>query len=298
MAQYGRTWWGERFLQALERFTDPRRLGRGRAYAGNGRVTEHVLKDGVVRAKVRGSINPYFGVYKEPLYDTTIKIKQIPRAGWEQVIRRIASRADLIAKLLQQEMPDRIEEVFAAEDVHLLPGSRSDFTTQCSCPDWENPCKHIAGVYFLLARDLDRDPFVLFELRGLSREALHEELVKSPMGEILASELKSEDVPVQPVASYHTRPTRSKVNAQPGNGKAGAAKDGNAAADHPELNHREFWAGARRLPPLAPAPPTRVPALVVKRQGDYPPFWHKDSSFVETMEELYERVRAKSPQMK
>lgn len=298
MAQYGRTWWGERFLEALERFTDPGRLGRGRSYANNGRVKEHVLKDGAVRAKVRGSINPYFGVYKEPLYDITIRIKQLPQAGWEKVIARIASRADLIAKLLQQEMPDRIEEVFEAEGLALLPGGKGDFDTDCSCPDWGNPCKHIAGVYYLLARDLDRDPFVLFELRGLSREALHDELVKSPLGEILASELRSEDVPVAPVASYHTRPTKSRTGAASGNGKSDAGKLGNGTAGHPELNHREFWAGARRLPPMPPVPPTRVPALVVKRQGDYPPFWHKDSSFIETMEELYERVRTKSPGMK
>ena len=48
---------------------------------------------------------------------------------------------------------------------------------------------------------------------------------------------------------------------------------------------------------MAPSP-VRVPALLVKKQGDYPPFWHKDNSFVEAMEELYERVRTKSPEMK
>jgi uncharacterized Zn finger protein len=78
MAQFGRTWWGQRFLQALERFTDAGRLGRGRSYASNGRVKEYAVKDGAVHAKVRGSVNPYFGVYKEPLYTTTIKLTQIP----------------------------------------------------------------------------------------------------------------------------------------------------------------------------------------------------------------------------
>ena len=31
--------------------------------------------------------------------------------------------------------------------------------------------------------------------------------------------------------------------------------------------------------PVAPSP-VRVPALLVKKQGDYPPFWHKDASFI------------------
>ena len=37
---------------------------------------------------------------------------------------------------------------------------------ECSCPDVANPYKYIAGVYFRLAGQLDRDPFLLFELRG------------------------------------------------------------------------------------------------------------------------------------
>ena len=41
MAQFSRTWWGQRFIQALEEFSDEARLGRGRAYARNGKVKEH-----------------------------------------------------------------------------------------------------------------------------------------------------------------------------------------------------------------------------------------------------------------
>ena len=68
MAQFSRTWWGQRFIQALEEFSDEARLGRGRGYARNGKVKEHEITNGKITAKVRGSVNPYFGVYKEPLY--------------------------------------------------------------------------------------------------------------------------------------------------------------------------------------------------------------------------------------
>ena len=278
MAPFSRTWWGQRFLEALERFTDPARLGRGRSYANNGRIVEYKVANGAVEAKVRGSINPYYGVYKEPIYRITIKITQISADNWSRTIQRIASRADLVAKLLQQEMPDPIEEVFAAEGLHLLPHNRKDFVTQCSCPDYENPCKHIAGVYYLLAAALDHDPFLLFALRGLSREDLHAELTKSPLGQILASALTPDELPVVPAESYFTRPTKEP----PG---AGAS-------------HRQFWTGATRLPPPGAMSPARVPALLVKKQGDYPPFWHKDPSFIGVMEALYDRVRTKNSQMK
>lgn len=282
MARYGRTWWGERFLAALEKFTGEARLARGRSYANNGRIIEHGIERGTVKAKVRGSINPYFGVYKEPIYDTRIAITQIEPGDWSRIIARIGKRADLIVKLLQQEMPDQIEEAFAEEGLHLLPHSKSDFKTSCSCPDYENPCKHIAGVYYLLARDLDRDPFVLFSMRGLPKTSLQAELVKSPLGQALASSLTAVAPTIENSTSFHTRPTK-----QP------AGKESGATA-----SHRTFWTGARRLPPVEPVSQARVPALVVKKQGDYPPFWQRDNSFIEAMEELYERVRTKSPQMK
>ena len=280
MAQFNRTWWGQRFIEALEQFTDPARLGRGRSYASGGRILDYTIANGAVTARVRGSINPYFGVYKEPIYRTSITIKAISAADWTKAIRHIASRADLVTKLLMNEMPDTIEDAFSGLGLHLLPHSESDFVTDCSCPDWANPCKHIAGVYYLLASALDRDPFLMFELRGLSRDDLHAELVRSPLGQILSSALKSEEVPeVEPVESYYTRPARE-----------------------PEVavaSHKEFWTGAKRLPaPLASASQASVPALLIKKQGDYPPFWHKDISFIGVMEELYGRVRTKNGQMK
>ena len=44
--------------------------------------------------------------------------------------------------------------------------------TDCSCPDWSNPCKHIAAVFYLMAESFDNDPFLLFKLRGMEREDL------------------------------------------------------------------------------------------------------------------------------
>jgi uncharacterized Zn finger protein len=278
MAQFGRTWWGQRFIAALEKFTDPGRLGRGRSYASGGRILEHTLANGKVTAKVRGSINPYFGVYKEPTYTTTLALTQIPQATWSTVIAHIAENARLITGLLMQELPETIEDAFTQMDLHLLPHSQADFTTRCSCPDSSNPCKHIAGVCYVLAGDLDRDPLHLMELRGLSRETLRAELERSPLGRILSSDLSAPDVAPAPAPSFFTTPLRAPV---------------------PTMGHRAFWTGVKRLPaaPAATSRPT-VPALLIKKQGDFPAFWPKDSSFISAMEELYERVRTKNGQMK
>ena len=104
MAQFGRTWWGQRFIAALEEFTDPGRLGRGRSYARSGKILEYTLADGRVTARVRGSINAYFGVYKEPIYRTSVALAPIARTEWRTVIGSIGVRAGFITPALRQPL--------------------------------------------------------------------------------------------------------------------------------------------------------------------------------------------------
>lgn len=275
MANFSRTWWGQRFLTAIEQITDAGRLGRGRSYARGNKVKSFTIKDGLVKAQVRGSVNPYFGVYKEPLYETSIEFEPISKANWAAAIAFVASKASLISRLMLNEMPDNIEDAFTKLDLNLLPRKNSNFTTQCSCPDWSNPCKHIAGVYYLLAAELDQDPFLLFELRGLSRENLQKELAKSPLGQALSAEITAQQTEPEPDTSYYTQPLTTPA---------------------PEIEQlKDFWQGEKRLPQTINAPPsTGVSGILVKTQGDFPAFWPKEQSFLAVMEEFYDRVRDKS----
>jgi uncharacterized Zn finger protein len=278
MAQFSRSWWGQRFIAALEKIMDSGRLSRGRSYARGGKVKSFEIKDGLITAKVRGSVNPYFGVYKEPLYTTTIEFKAISAANWSAAIAHIASKASLISRLMLNEIPDNIDDAFAKLDLHLLPHRKDDFKTKCSCPDWSNPCKHIAGVYYLIAAQLDEDPFLLFELRGLSRDTLQKELARSPLGQALSAELTLEKSAPEPDLSYFTKPGVKKAI--------------------PLTSLKNFWHGEKRLPQtIEAAPQASVPAILVKKQGDFPSFWSKEQSFIETMEEFYGRVRTKNTQI-
>ncbi|MFO1430893.1 MAG: SWIM zinc finger family protein [Candidatus Competibacteraceae bacterium] len=272
MAALTRTWWGKRFIAALEGFTDPGRLGRGRSYARSSRIQKFSIRQGQVKATVEGNINPYFGVYKTPYYSTTVEMIPIAENRWPDIIKHLAGHAGIVAKLLMNEMPDEIEEAFTKLGVHLLPRSGKDFKTQCSCPDYYNPCKHIAGLCYFFANKLDQDPFLLFELRGLPRNKLRDELAKTPLGKALAQSLEATELPLQPVESYYTRPQRIPMES---------------------CSYDRFWSGEHRLSTtLEPLPPLPVlPAVLVRKGGDYPPFWQQDRSFIEVMSEFYERVR-------
>ncbi|WP_239649645.1 SWIM zinc finger family protein [Methylocucumis oryzae] len=92
----------------------------------------------------------------------------------------LTERASFISKLLLNEMPENVDTAFAQAQLQLLPTSYKEFSVSCSCPDYAVPCKHIAGVFYRLAQLFDEDPFLLFEMRGLSAQQLQQELLKSP----------------------------------------------------------------------------------------------------------------------
>jgi len=277
MAKFSRTWWGDRFIQALEAFTDDNRLKRGRSYASGGKVKSFEIDLNKITAKVRGSVNPYFGVYKEPTYNIEIQITPIAKTRWNEAIQKLSSKASIISRLLLNEVPENIEDTFSHLGLHLLPHSSKDFKTKCSCPDYANPCKHIAGVYYLVASQLDNNPWLLFELRGLSKAELQAKLADSPLGKALSEKLNTKEIPLELSNSLYTKLEKQSLNQMP--------------------NAREFWLGTKRLPQtIEVATPSSICAILIKKQGDFPDFWHNDASFIETMEELYQRVKTKNHQ--
>jgi uncharacterized Zn finger protein len=165
--QFGEHWWSQRWIEVLESFGNRARMGRGRTYARKGQVMNIDLQPGLVTAQVQGS--------RRTPYKVRIKIEPLSDAQWEQAIDALGAQAFFSAQLLGGEMPPEVEDVFEAAGASLLP-TADDVTMSCSCPDWANPCKHIAAVYYLLAEEFDRDPFQTFTLRGRTREQVMEAL--------------------------------------------------------------------------------------------------------------------------
>jgi uncharacterized Zn finger protein len=93
-----------------------------------------------------------------------------------QAIAAMASKAHFSAELLAGQMPQQIDEAFVEAGASLFPKQRADLETSCSCPDWGDPCKHVAATHYVLGEALDRDPFLLFELRGKTKAQVLEAL--------------------------------------------------------------------------------------------------------------------------
>ena len=236
---FGNSWWAKRWIAVLESFNLGGRLERGRSYARKGQVLSIEVQKGEVKAKVQGS--------RPSPYAVSIAVKQLPQTVWKKAVEALCKQPMLVAKLLAGEMPEQIEDVFAAASAPLFPESSRDLKTNCSCPDDSNPCKHIAAVYYLLGEEFDRDPFLIFRMRGLERKELVEMLgpVKRMQAE---AEETTEPLPLDPVAFWQGRPLPEGVLG--------------------ELQ--------------APA----ITAAYVKRLGGFP-FWRGERPFIDALEEIY-----------
>jgi uncharacterized Zn finger protein len=162
--KFVKNWWADRWIAALKPLMDSGRLSRGRSYARRGQVIDIDIAPGQVTSRVQGS--------RRTPYKVNIQLKPLSDKQWGKVLDALAGQAIFAAQLLNSEMPAGVEEVFETANVPLFPASRGDLKTNCSCPDWANPCKHVAAVYYLLGERFDEDPFLLFEVRGRSQEEI------------------------------------------------------------------------------------------------------------------------------
>lgn len=158
------TWWGHRWIAALEHTSRDvvARLGRGRAYARDGHVHDLHIKPGMVTALVSDD--------ELENYAVSLKLDVFDAKTWNQIILNMHQQALFVGQLLNGEMPKEINTLFRACGKSLFPINSHDIDSDCGCEDWSSPCKHVAATHYVLGEALDTDPFLLFELRGHTKE--------------------------------------------------------------------------------------------------------------------------------
>jgi uncharacterized Zn finger protein len=242
---FGETWWAKRWIAVLESFNIGARLGRGRSYARSGQVISIDIAKGEIESQVQGS--------RPKPYDIKIKIKTLPKSDWRKLADALSSQAIFAAKLLAGEMPDEIEQAFKEAGLSLFPTRLDDLQTNCSCPDWSNPCKHIAAVYYLIGEEFDRDPFLIFKLRGATREEFVEMLGSAGVERPKAESVSVSVLPTEPLAPVA----------------------------------ESFWSGAP-LPDdfFGEVGLPVVAAAIPRRLGNFP-FWRGEERFLEAIDPIY-----------
>ena len=258
--RFGQSWWASRWIEVLEGFDLGARLGRGRSYARRGQVLSIDVEKGAVMARVQGS--------RARPYRVEIRVEMLGGSDWKKVTTALSERPVFAAKMLAGQMPENIENFFWEVGLPLFPDRSDDLETDCSCPDWSNPCKHIAAVYLLLGEEFDRDPFLIFKLRGAEREELlglagleaagsgigaNETTIESSADQVL-DQSPPEPLPVDPTEFW-----------------------GQESADREEAAAH----GAARIPTFSAALP--------KRLGSFQ-FWRGQDDFIPALEGMYRKA--------
>lgn len=187
-------WWVERWLDLLDSYRFKKRLERGRSYAREGNVLSMEFANSKAKAIVQGSD-------AEP-YRVSLSLDSFSKEDWNFAIGKMSEKAIISAQLLAGEMPETIEAVFTASGLSLFPFTLNEVRSRCSCPDKANPCKHIAAVYYQLGDRFSEDPFIIFQLRGRTRDRILEQLRQIRSQQANTSESATQ--PAMAIPNEHT----------------------------------------------------------------------------------------------
>lgn len=247
------TCWGKAWCKNIESYHDyANRLPRGRSYVRSRSVIDLQIAPGVVRAQVMGS----------SLYRIDIGIKRTARERWASICAACSGKIGSLVELLQGRISSEVMGVMTQPGEGLFP-EPSEITLKCSCPDSASLCKHIAAVLYGIGSRLDRQPELLFLLRGADPADLLAEVTALPAavaeGETLSVdelagvfdvEIENEPAPAPVIKKPRGRPKKSVTPAA-------------TPATKPRGRPRKTPAPAAT--PVAPAPAVKKPRALPEK---------------------------------
>jgi len=161
------TWVGRRWMRFIEEHAPAEKLAEGLEYASAGQTRKMRLEPGKVVAAVQG--------LRPRSHDVELRFARLSHDEWDRVCQSMADQALYSAKLLSGELPVSVEDIFAPLDLRLFPVGDAEvvpvtddreagWTTEACC------------VALLLAEALEKEPFLIFRLRGLEPDELTERI--------------------------------------------------------------------------------------------------------------------------
>jgi uncharacterized Zn finger protein len=159
-----KNWWAAAWVEKMERLAERTRFAQGEGYAKGNQVQRCRLEGRTVIAMAQGR--------GESPYTVRITFDPFSREQWDQLFANIRDWRGLAAALAAGDLPLEVQTAFAKAKLRFMPERFADLHLECACADWLKPCKHLVAAWLRFGRDFERDPLLLFQLRGMERDGL------------------------------------------------------------------------------------------------------------------------------
>jgi SNF2 family DNA or RNA helicase/uncharacterized Zn finger protein len=156
---FGNTWWGNQWIKSIEKIDSAKRLPKGKLYAQNGSIINIKINNGIITSKVQGT--------KNSPYHEIVKLRNFTSAEKNLILKTIIENPVYMLELMNKKLSTGLYEDLLNKKIFLFPSSWDSIHAGCSCPDFAVPCKHIGAVLYVVANEIDKNPFLIFLLKGL-----------------------------------------------------------------------------------------------------------------------------------
>jgi uncharacterized Zn finger protein len=158
-----RNWWGGQWLAAVSADTarHAKEVLQGEALFRRGAVSDLVINAGVARATVSD---------RNDTATVTCHVAVLSHTMWEQLAAVVAEQLRFTAALLRHQFPAVLHERLRAHDVHMFP-THEDMTFHSDVLG-AGVNRHTVALHRAVGVRIDRDPNVLFGLRGRDIEQI------------------------------------------------------------------------------------------------------------------------------
>ncbi len=155
-------WWGTAWINNLSTLDDDSGvMERGIAYVRRGAVIDLNAENGKVNAKVQGS--------RSRPYDVRVDVRPLDTEIREKIVERCSVIAESSDSLSSGRISKEDAEFFT--ECNIFP-SYNEMGFRCNCSDDAYICKHVAAVLCGIGARMDKDPMIVFALRGIDPDKL------------------------------------------------------------------------------------------------------------------------------
>ena len=154
--------WVDKFLEPFENALLPEHIEAGMTYVKKRRSSEFLISNGAASVRIQDAA-------RKPIR-ARLSVPVIPQEHWKELLSPLSKDCEFLSLILSGELSDKFVENAQVFHNSPFPKDSSDISLHCS--SGRSSSEALGVLYVLLGNALEKDPFNLFLIRGLSREEL------------------------------------------------------------------------------------------------------------------------------